>query len=301
MATATLKPADLRDCLIEQNRYFATSDDLCELLGVRPESLYGSLHRPAERGEMANVCPGGWVPVPGYTEDPWGLPPLTFYLDEMMRHLGHDYYIGHASAAERWGAAHHRPLYKTTVVTTARTAHRTEKDSRFSEASRQSDMLSLVRYLHSRSIKSKQLDVMRGGDQSRLPLGVAVAYSSPEVTLLDMVERTSTHSGVDHAGNTACLLLLWGHLDAGILAEQSLAYPTSTRQRAGFILEAASAHMGIPFDVSMLADSLPRRSGKVRLFAGCDHWFPPIYEVPDVFAVHPTWRVQVNGLLDIDV
>ena len=299
MAAATLKPADLRDCLIEQNRYFATSDDLCELLGVRPESLHGSLHRPAERGEIVNVCPGGWVPAPDCADNPWGLPPLVFYLDEMMRHLGHDYYIGHASAAERWGAAHHRPLHET-VVTTAKTAHRTERDSRFPEASRQSDMLPLVRYIHSRSIKSKQSDIVRGGGQSLLPPGVAVAYSSPEVTLLDMVERTSTHPGVDHASDTACLLLFWGHLDAGALAGQSLAYPTSTRQRAGFILEAASAHMGIPFDVSMLADSLPRRSRKVRLFTGCDHWFPAMYEIPDVFAVHPTWRVQVNGLLDID-
>lgn len=295
-----MKPADLRDHLVEQGRYFASSDDLCDLLDVRPESLYGSLHRPSERGEITNVCPGGWVPTPvGYqAAGPWLLPPLTWYVDDMMRHLGHDYYLGHSTAAERWGASHHRSSYET-LVTTARTTHRTAEDSRCPEPG--PAPLPLAKYIYSSSIGSKETDTLVGDGESWLPAGVSVVYSSPEVTLLDMVQRARTGTAVDNACNTACLMLFWGHLDAEKLTEQSFAYPLPTRQRTGRIVDAASEHMGVPFDSGLLSASLPTSLEPVSLFPGCDHWFPPLHDIPGRFEVLFPWQIEQNGLLAPDV
>jgi hypothetical protein len=37
-----------------------------------------------------------------------------------------------------------------------------------------------------------------------------------------------------------------------------------------------------------------------RLFAWCEHWFPPMDNPPASFLVHPVWPVSVNGVLTPD-
>ena len=298
---ATVKPADLRDHLVEQNRYFATSDELCDLLGVRPESLYGSLHRPSERGEITNVCPGGWVPTPVEHQAAdsetkrYALPPLTWYLHDMMAHLGHAYYIGHETAAERWGMAHHRSAC-TSVVSTARTKHGIQ-EARVNDGGG-SHRAPAVRYIYNSSIGSKQKHA-RIGPEGWLPDGVRVIYSSRETTLLDLVQAAKTGPAVDRACDAACLLILQEELDAEAVAEQSLAYQVPVRQRTGRIIDAASEHMGIPCDTGALAETLPSRLAPVRLFPQYDNW-SPIYDRPEKHEIHLPWKVEQNGLLAPD-
>ncbi len=85
-----------------------------------------------------------------------------------------------------------------------------------------------------------------------------------------MVQRARTDTAVDNSCNTACLLLLWGHPDAEKLAEHSFAYPLPTRQRTGRIVDAASEHMGVPFDSDLLSASLTTSLKPVHLLPDCD-------------------------------
>ena len=301
MATK-VKPADLRDNLIEEGRYFVSSTDLCQLLGVQPKSLYGALHRPAERNEITNVCPRGWVttPVEYQIRNPKrqkpGLPPLTWYIDGMMAHLGHEYYIGHHGAAQRWGMAHHWSP-NTPVVTTARSKHRMR--GKTANGVDRGGQAPTARYIYCNSINSKQRHAQVGPD-GWLPDGVQVLYSSREATLLDLVQSARTGPAVDRACDAACLLLLMEQMDIGALADQALAYPIPVRQRAGRLVDAASEHMAIPVDTGPLAETLPGRPNPVRLFPHGDNW-PVLYDRPDKHKVYLPWKVEENGLLDPDV
>ena len=298
-----IKPADLRDRLIEEGRYFVTSAELCDMLGVAPHSLHGSLHRPKERLEISNVCPGGWVPTPVEYQtgnehwDASGIPPMTWYLDSMMSHLGHKYYIGHNTAAKRWGMAHHHsPL--TFVVTTARTSHRTKK--RKGAAYRWSES---AKYVHSTSIDSKTLRA-KAGSTSGLPEGVSVLYSSPETTYLDLVQSAKYGPAVDRACDAACKLLIrdgcgFGAIDVEAIAEEALKYPVSVRQRAGRLLDAAASHTGFPVDSAPLAETLPTQLSQIPLFREGDRW-PILYDRPTKNTVHLPWKVEDNGFLDPD-
>lgn len=298
---AAVKPAELRDHLVEQNRYFASSDDLCELLGVQPESLYGSLHRPSERGEIVNVCPGGWVAVPARVQNlPHPMPPPTWYLDAMMGHLGHPYYAGFCEAARYWGAEHHMS-FVTTVVTSARSSHRTDRQLRRTHPEALKKGAVRMRYVHCRDPESKSLYTREYGDGGAHPMGTKVVYSTPETTVLDAVERPEFSMGLDNVSNIACGFLLWGCLSPDALAADALNYPVSVRQRTGAILEKSVEHMGIPFDLAPLKETLPSRLNRVPLFKEFEAWFPPLYSVPDPLPVDRTWNVIGNGLLAPEV
>lgn len=298
LADTVLRPGELRDFLVEGNRWFASSDELCELLGVLPGSLHGSLHRPVERGEMANVCPRGWVPVPDHCRgEPCPMPPPTWYLDEMMRHMGHSYYVGYNAAAERWGAAHHRSLV-VPVVTTARSSHRTARSLERSHPA-SADAAARIRYVHrdpaGRSVDERIWDV-----GCTHPPGTRVVYSSPEATLLDAAERPDLVMGPDNVCNIACGMLLWGHMTPAGLAAEALGYPIHARQRAGTIMDRAVEHTGIDFDLGPLRAAVPRHPKKTPLYKSVERWFPAAHAVPDPLPAD-RWGTLLNGLLDPDV
>ncbi|MEZ5260010.1 MAG: type IV toxin-antitoxin system AbiEi family antitoxin [Ilumatobacteraceae bacterium] len=106
------------------------------------------------------------MPVPPEYREA-GAPPPSHYIDPLMRHLGHPYYVGLLSAARLHGASHQVPM-ALQVVTPALLRDRWIGSSR----------LSFIRRSSARSRPTVQRNVPTG----------RITVATPEVTVLDLVE-----------------------------------------------------------------------------------------------------------------
>ena len=184
---------------------FVTTEQIADLLGVRPERVSRSLSVPRRDKRMLCVTKGGWVPVmQGHlsgTQPPFG------YIDEMMGHLGHTYCLGYRSAADMYGASHFG-CHVVQVITTAR--------------------------LRGRLLGTWPLVFVTRPDLDRVPIltrptGDSLAkVTSPEVTVLDLVARP------DLAGGPSDAMTLIGEL-LRLVPSMELCWPmrpVSTRPRS---------------------------------------------------------------------
>ena len=191
MGRGGLRAAEAREHLIAAGELFASSERLTGLLGVTAAQLPAALRRSVARGDFVRVCRGGWVVRDDRTRASGRrLPDLRAYIDAMMRHLGHLYYVGFNAAAAVHGAAHRR-FTNTVVATSSRTTHRSLA------AGLPPDGSMAVTYLHSRQPHRRGF-TRRRMPESLYPAGTFVDYSTAEVTLLDMVQRPDLAGGLDH-------------------------------------------------------------------------------------------------------
>ncbi len=296
--SSVLKPAELRDYLEEQGQYFVSSSELCELLKTKPTSLHGALRRVQEHEEIINICPEGWVIAPALMKgkSAYPLPHPCWYVDAMMKHLRHPYYVGFARAASLWGGGHRRS-YVVSVVSTARAKHRTDQEIQKTYPEALLSGVVRMRYVFDSTIEAKSTRTHIHKEPFMHRRGAKVIYSTPEVTFLDAVERPELSMGLDNVSNIACGFLLWESISPDVLAAEAMNYPAVVRQRAGVILETSMQHMGLQFDLAPLQDTLPSRRKYVPLFEGFKTWFPASHIVPDPLPKHKVWHVTVNGLL----
>ena len=294
-----MRPSDVGEYLTAQGRCFASSEELCALLGVAPAVLPSSLRRAVARGDFVKVCRGGWAARDDRCRQLGsGLPDLERYVDDMMEHLGHRYYLGFNAAALLYGVAH-RYFTTTVVVTSSRTVHRSRAQI---EARHSGRAGTRVVYMHAAEPHR------RGMNRRRMPEAfyghdTFVNYSTPEVTLLDMVQRPDLAGGLDQVATVACGLVEHGLLDSEILASQALTYPATVRQRAGHILDEGVAALdmtGVTFDSGPLASTLTARAVVTPLMPGVGRFFPVAYDDAAPLRVDERWRVRVNALLDPD-
>ena len=164
--TATVNPGALADWLIARGQHFVSTDEVAELVGVEPSVVSVSLQRAREASKIVSVTKGGWVPVPPEYRGA-GAPPPLHYIDPLMRHLGHPYYVGLLSAARLHGASHQVPMVLQ-VVTPA--------------------------LLRNRRIGSNRIEFIRRSSAARrstvqhnVPTG-RITVAAPVVTVLDLVE-----------------------------------------------------------------------------------------------------------------
>ncbi len=144
----------------------------------------------------------------------------------------------------------------------------------------------------------------RGFHRRRLPEGfyppeTFVNYSTPEVTLLDMVGTPAHAGGLDQVATVALDLVECVRLDPETLAAQALTYPETVRQRAGHILDAVSGVADGGLDTDPLAATISPKAAATPLMPGVDRFFPPERDDSPV-AIDARWRVRVNTLLDPD-
>ena len=286
-----MRPGEVRERLLAEGKCFASRARLCAMLGVAAEALPSSLRRAVARGDFVRVCRGGWVArddVCKSTGRP--LPDLAVYVDEMMCHLGHRYYLGFNAAAAAHGAMR-RGFSNTVVVTSARTVHRTA-------ARRGERDAMLVTYMHSAAPHR------RGIDRQRLPEGfyppeTFVNYSTPEVTFLDMAQTPAQAGGLDQVATVALDLVEGACLDPEALATQALTYPESVRRRAGHILDAVCRVADDVVDTDPLVATISPTAAVTPLMPGVDRFFAPAYDDAPI-AVDARWRVRVNTRLDPD-
>jgi predicted transcriptional regulator of viral defense system len=108
MADGRVAPRELADWLLARGRHWVTVEEAGLLLGVPRPHVAPTVARWIERGELFSPTKGAYVPIPPQYRG-WGAVPAAEFVDQLMTHLGHRYYVCLLSAAEVHGFAHQRP------------------------------------------------------------------------------------------------------------------------------------------------------------------------------------------------
>jgi predicted transcriptional regulator of viral defense system len=223
---AVTSASRLGDWLLAHGRTCVTTVEAAELLGVPVEQVRVRLNGPAHEGLVFTPARGLWVPVPPEFRT-WGVTPALHFLDDLMRHLGREYYAGWLSAAEVHGAAHQRP--QVTQVAVDRPV--------------QDRGLGRVRVqFHTRS---DLVDLPRL--QLQVPTG-QVWVSSPELTAVDLADDPERGGGVSNVATVLADLASDPGLDGRLLAGVAARFPSASARRLGYLLGVVEA----PTDLSPL-------------------------------------------------
>ena len=268
MNRVTIAPSGLADWLMGRGQHFISTHEAARLLGVDPGTVWTSLERARQAGKMVSVTKGGWVPVPPEYRNA-GAPPPIHYIDPLMKHLGHAYYVGFLSAAASYGASHQAPMVLQ-VVTNARLRNRRVGRSR-------------IQFVRRRATGDRLTQ------RRNVPTG-RVTVSTPETTVLDLVEAPTVGAGLSNVATVIGDLLVEGHLDSAVLAEVAETYPTTAAQRAGHLIESMAREVGVGIKLEELAQ-LVTYSNYTPLSPG----------KPATRGRDKRWKVQINTTIEHDL
>jgi predicted transcriptional regulator of viral defense system len=104
--------------LLSTGRVVFLRDEARQALGVSQGALLDAAERQQRRRQLISPRQGFYVIVPPQYLA-WGAPPPAWYIDDLMRHEGHPYYVGLMKAAELHGATH-QAVMEFQVVTDSR-------------------------------------------------------------------------------------------------------------------------------------------------------------------------------------
>lgn len=244
MATNLVAIHELPDVLISQGRYAASLTDIRALTGLSDAAIVSGLQRLRRRRQVFSPTRGLYVVVPPEYRS-WGVVPADWFIDEMMRHLGHRYYVALLSAAAFHGASHQAPQ-AFQVMADARVLDRTlgRVRLRFYNSSHLDDTPTEMRAVHTGSIP----------------------VSTPEATVVDLIRLPHVSGGID---NVATILAEIGELDGAQLAVLAQRHGRAAARRTGWMVERYGAcadlqplHLAATPDLGasdLLAPSGPRR------------------------------------------
>lgn len=239
----------------------------CEFHERTEKSLKTDIKRLVSARRIENVYKGFYVIIPIQYQLK-GIVPPSYYINELMEHLGKPYYIGLLSAAAIYGASHQRTMITQIVTTGPRT--------------RTSNRNSLLDWNYRQQIP-KELIETRNGEMGR------ICYSSVELTAADLIQFASHVGGYQRAATVIAELV--DTIDINKM-RTVLHYTTATTmQRFGYLLD------NILFEKDM-ADAL---YGMLKERAG---YFNAVTMSPG----HPAssspesnrWRVDMNIDIEID-
>ncbi len=274
--------------MLSNQREFATADEIAGWIHCSPSEVSTRLRGARQAGEMVCVTTGAWVPA-----DNGNVTPDAF-IDDMMRHLGRNYYLGGPTAASRYGVAHQ---VIPTVFVMADGA-----------------------LLRRRAVgHNAQLWFVSQKDASRIPTRRSFAIglsghkcrylvSTPEATILDLVARPLIRGSTTYA-NAAAQMIDWFELvdneirhasliDPNELARVAEAYYSSrVRQRTGLLLDEMSEHTGVHFDTDPLRRTLPLNVRRIPFDYALD-----AYDLEDGPLKHNSrWNTTIWRHIEVDI
>ena len=200
-----------------------------------------------------------------------GIVPPYYYIDHLMRYLNKPYYVSLLSAAELLGAAHQRPqrYYVTTVLPSFQSSQKKN---------------SLLAWQFRKRIPDAYL-------QTKNTETGKVAFSSPELTAIDLVQYARSIGGLSRAATIIQELV--EIMDVSKIMVDILDYTTvSTLQRLGFILEHVTMEQAM---ADGLYDLLVR-SGKRLGYVPFSH----LAECGNDVERDNRWKVLINTQIEID-
>jgi predicted transcriptional regulator of viral defense system len=226
------------DGLQSDGRFTFTIDELRKEASDRSESATkAALFRIVKKGLIAPVRKGFYTIVPPEYRARGSIPPVL-YIDDLMRHLGRDYYVSLLSAAAQHGAGHQQPqeFFVTSGIPALRNI---------------SSHGAKIRFL------SKRRFLKDGVDEKKTDTGI-VKVSSPELTVIDAVLFERSIGGLNRAADVIVELIeLINPEKLCVLAVKVC--PTTVVQRLGFLLDVVIKN-------HKLADQLFKAFQKQQLF-----------------------------------
>lgn len=220
--------------LLSTGRVVFSREEVRQALGVSDGALLDAAERQQRKQHLVSPRRGFYVIVPPQYLA-WGAPPPPWYIDDLMRHEGHPYYVALLKAAELHGATH-QAVMEFQIVT----------DKRLPEirAGR-----SAIAFYYRKDMGA----ISEGIEEQKTDTG-RMKVSSVELTLLDLVRYPHAAGGLDNIATIVSDLA--DRIDAGKLATLSAAYERSVSQRLGYLLE----HFGQPERAEALHAALPKGS-----------------------------------------
>ncbi len=203
--------------MARSGRYFFSSADAREALGVSAEAAKVALHRLSQQGLVSSPARGYYVVVPPEYHA-LGCLPAEQFIPSLMERVGLRYYAGLLTAAQYHGAAHQRPQEFQVCLERAR---RPLACSRVRVAF-------LVRK-RLRDVPVQSVNTPRG----------TLLISTPEATALDLVGYPHRAGGLNQVATV--LGELTERLDAEKLVAVADTAPPAWSQRLGYVLERVDA------------------------------------------------------------
>ena len=234
MIDVDVSPSELSDWLVGRGRHFISTAEVAEIYGISPSSVPASLERAREAGKLISVTKGGWVPVPAEYRSA-GAPPPSHFIHQLMKHLGHPYYVGFLSAAAIHGASHQSPMVFQ-VVTPAKLRERRVGRGR-------------LQFIQRSATAERQRQ------QHNVPTG-RIWVATPEVTVFDLVESPAEGSGLSNVATIIGELLDEERLHAAALGSVAALYPAVVAQRVGYLIDLLAGAVDAEFDTDPLHTAL---------------------------------------------
>ncbi|MBE7520655.1 MAG: hypothetical protein HS107_15575 [Thermoflexaceae bacterium] len=264
---ATTSASELADWLLARGRVAVTSAEVADLLQIPADQVRVRLNQQVRKQRLFSPARGLWIPIPPEYRT-WGAVPATHFIDQLMRFLERDYYVGWLSAAELHGAAHQRPQVFQVAV---------------SAALGQRDF-GRVRL---RFITRSRVDELPRV-QMQTPTG-QIWVATPELTALDLVDIPRLGGGLNNATTVLIELAQEPGLNPTRLLEVAGVFPTATVRRLGYLLERFQADVDLVPLQSLLV-------GQPRVHASPLDPRAPLRGKRD-----HTWNVIVNAAVEPDL
>jgi predicted transcriptional regulator of viral defense system len=266
---STVQPRELSDWLLARGRHWVTTDEAADLLGIPSAHVSPTLARWRRRGLLFSPARGAYVPIPPEYRS-WHSVPAAHFIDPLMAHLGHEYYVGLLSAAEAHGFAHQRPQVFQ-VMTPARVRDRSFGRVRLS-------------FITSAEVPCRPIIT------KNTPTGT-MRISTREATVLDLVALARRSGGLSNVATILGEMLHDDALDIKALARQAASYPTAIAQRTGWLLELVSHDLDRDVDLEPLRKVAATRSTPTPLAS----------HAPSSGPVDERWNVVVNSTIEPDL
>ena len=232
------------------------------------KTLKTDINRLTLSKRIQNVYRGFYVIIPTQYQLKGVVPP-SYYINELMEHLGKPYYVGLLSAAAIYGASHQRAM-KTQVVT-------------IGPRSRTSNKNTLLDWNYRQQIPSELIE-SRNAEMGR------INYSSAELTAVDIIQFASNIGGYQRVATVLAELV-----DILDISKMKTVLPyttTTTMQRFGYLLECVLYEQDKADQLYSIMKK--KQSGYFNaVLMSSDH---PASDTPE----RNRWRVNMNIDIEID-
>jgi predicted transcriptional regulator of viral defense system len=273
MMEKRLPLSDYMTGLLSAGRAVFTREDAVDALRIKPRGFLKAAEKQQRRKALLNPRHGFYVVVPPQYLS-WGAPPPAWYIDDLMRHEGHPYYVGLLKAAELHGATH-QAVMEFQVVTDKR--------------------LPKIRAGRSIISFSYRKDMARVADavaDHKTDTG-RMRVSSPELTAFDLLRYARAVGTIDSIATV--LSDLGDKIDAARLAQLAPAFERTVIQRLGYLLDHLSHHE----KTAALYDYLSKN--KLLPWIELEPFHPANAEFSsDPVERNPRWHVIVRRLPETD-
>ncbi|MDD3045121.1 MAG: type IV toxin-antitoxin system AbiEi family antitoxin [Candidatus Delongbacteria bacterium] len=249
-------------------RYSITLKELREYFDASEKALQQSLFRLKVKKTIVQLRQGFYIIIPPeYSAK--GMLPIYLFIDDMMKYLGRDYYLGLFTAASLHGASHQQPM-EYQVIINSPPLRRIEKNNI-------QISFSVNNNFHSKDIVKKKSDAGY------------VNVSSPELTMLDLIFFNKNYGGITRT--LAIIDELQEAVNKKNLTQTAKSYKsTPAVQRLGFLMD-------IYFKNENLSDALFKalNTDKITYIELCSGG-------KDICAKNTKWKViqnlELEGLYD---